>query len=116
MKHILVALTTLIIVLFFTSATSCTKEKNVEMFFWALTKCAIEPWKTLNNTEDEIKLAVTNYLKGEDIEINTIEFEFDKNLQQSCEACTCNSGNIVIVTLLEESDKVKIEALGFKRI
>jgi len=116
MRQILFVITTLIIVLFITSTTSCTKENNLEMFFWALTKCASEPWETSNNTEDEIKLTVINYLKDEDIEVNTIEIEFDKNLHQSCEACICNSGDKIIVTLLDEGDNIKIEALGFKKI
>lgn len=114
MRQILSAITTLVIVLFITTAISCTKEKNLEIFYWAQTKCTDEPWKTSNNTEDEIKLAIINYLKDEDIEVDNIEFEFDKDLQQDCEACSCTTGTKIIVTILE-GNSIKMEELGFEK-
>lgn len=92
---------------------SCTKEENNEMFFWPQTKCA-EPWNIYSNN-NEISTAITNYLNKEDIKVDNVQFDFDRNLQSLCEACTCTTGTKIIVTIAEGNSS-RMEELGFEKI
>lgn len=93
---------------------SCNKEKNEIEYHWKETWCS-NPWNdNSENTEAEVKAFVIDYLDSEKVEVKEIVIKFNEAQAQLCEACTCLSGNNIIVTINEKDEKRLLD-LGFEK-
>ncbi len=93
---------------------SCNKEKNEIKYFWKETFCS-NPWMDdYDKTEEEVKAIVIDYLASEKIKVKEVEIEFNANQAQTCEACTCLTGNNIIVITDNKYEK-KLTALNFEK-
>lgn len=82
--------------------THCTKESDFVTMTYAETKCA-DAWMTNEgDTEEEVKAAVTEYFTDElKIGFIKLEINFDEELSQDCEACSCTTGRVIAVDVTE---------------
>ncbi|MEN2282009.1 hypothetical protein AAGF08_07700 [Algoriphagus sp. SE2] len=61
-------------------------------FYWDQTGCA-DPWASMEgNSEEELKLAILDYLKSEGVKKARIIGFSDEAEQQFCLACICTTG------------------------
>ncbi|WP_268034683.1 hypothetical protein [Algoriphagus sp. PAP.12] len=107
-----------IFALLFISAVlfSCKSEDdqpfNELVFIWDQTKCA-DPWGNgENKTNEETKTAVISYLEDEGVQVQNLDFDDKSNLDVYCEACSCGTGQRILVEVRSE-DIEKMEDLGF---
>lgn len=91
---------------------ACKKDENQNQFYWLQTGC-IDPWGASNESDSETKNDVIEYLENEDVNVNSIKIEFHRELSQGCFACSCRTGNKIIVEVKPE-DFEKIRVLGFQ--
>lgn len=95
-----------------TAFSSCEKNQESTTFFWDETSCA-DPWKQdSDDTEEERKESIENYLGEQNVKVENIKFEFDSTRIQLCEACHCTTGRIIIVKV-SWYDKRKMRKLDF---
>lgn len=93
---------------------SCNKEKNEVDYHWKETWCS-NPWNdNSNNTEEEVKSIVIEYLDSKNVKVKKIAIEYNESQAQFCEACSCLSGNNIIVTINDKYEK-KLEELHFEK-
>ncbi|MFT5819144.1 MAG: hypothetical protein ACI8ZM_000367 [Crocinitomix sp.] len=103
----------IVIILVFMVTLSCNKEKNEVDYHWKETWCA-NPWNNdSDNTQAEVKAIVIEYLASEKVKVKEVMIVFNESQAELCEACTCLSGNNIIVTIDDRFEK-KLGALGFE--
>jgi len=95
---------------------SCNNDDNSNreetLFFWNQTKCA-DPWNTGENSSNtETENAVTEYLENENVTVISLNFDTNSPLITGCEACSCGTGQRIIVEV-NTSDISKMEELEF---
>ena len=97
------------------AAMACNKSDDSKTFYWLETKCS-DPWGTNSNaTLKEKEEAITDYLKEEEgIKVESVSIEYSANNLQFCEACMCQSGNTLEVTIKGNKES-EMEALGFQK-
>ena len=93
-----------------TLLASCEKGELIEMKYHQ-TYCA-DAWELGSSaTEEEISETVTRYLKDLDIKVKEVSMN-DEGQAQFCNACSCTSGNIIVVKV-DELFQTDLENLGF---
>ena len=81
---------------------SCNKNNNLNLFYFDETGCS-DPWVgsfvpdtfTLDTYKEQIEL----FLNSENIEVNSIVFDFDSNKVELCYACHCKTGRVIKVEI-----------------
>jgi hypothetical protein len=102
----------LIAIVLLTFVSSCKKENESTIFYWDETLCS-DPWgQDSDDTEEERKESIGNYLSDQKVNVENIEFEFDSTKEQFCEACHCTSGRIIVIEV-STKDKPKMKKLDF---
>lgn len=102
----------LIVFAIFIAFSSCEKDNETTIFYWNETGCS-NPWEQDNNdTEEEKKAKIENYLSDQNVSIENIEFEFDSTKEQFCRACHCTTGSIIVMKV-STKDKRKMKRLDF---
>ncbi|WP_339754913.1 hypothetical protein [Algoriphagus aquimarinus] len=103
----------ILLLLFLQSCQDDNIPLNQLEFYWDQTGCA-DPWSTsANNSNDETKEAVEDYLRNEGVMGAKVLSITGDGIQQICLACFCTTGKRINVTvpLIQKS---KMLALGFK--
>ncbi len=92
---------------------NCTEESDFATMVYSETKCA-DRWNTNeNDSEEDVRNAVVDYLFTDlRIDITTIDFSFDENVAQECEACSCTTGRIITIDV-EKNQVDRLEVIGF---
>jgi len=94
--------------------SNCTKDKNpLRSLEYFETKCS-DPWKTNEgNTEEEIILALTDYLENElMVAFTSLNITFDTENAQTCKACHCTTGQKINIDVRQEFVEI-LEENGF---
>jgi len=83
-----------------------------KMLLWNQTKCS-DPWNTgANDSNEETEIAVIAYLESRKVTVLNLAFDTNSPLDTACEACTCGTGQRIIVDV-KNLDVSKMEELGF---
>lgn len=91
---------------------SCDKDEDINRFFWNQTKCA-DPWNTgENDSNEQTKIAVINFLENEQVTILDVNFDNKSPLDNLCESCGCGTGQRIIVDV-EVKDSEAMANLTF---
>ena len=92
--------------------SSCDGNENLSQFYWNQTKCS-DPWNTgENDSNEQTKVAITNFLKNKNINVLNVDFDTKSPLDKLCESCGCGTGQRIIV-YVEEDDKNTMSDLNF---
>ena len=112
MKNIFVLFSILILFSFYGCDKNDESMENKVLFYWNQTKCA-DPWNTgENDSNEQTKIAVKEYLENENIGIQNLDFDTNSPLDVLCESCGCGTGQRIIVKV-SNSDISKMEELNF---
>lgn len=101
-----------LIVLLTYSCNNDDKNGNETLFFWNQSKCA-DPWNTGENSSNTAtENAIIEFLENENVTVISLNFDPNSPLSTECEACSCGTGQRIIVNV-NSSDISKMEELEF---
>jgi hypothetical protein len=94
--------------------TSCEKDAANTFYFDAI-GCD-NPWDNYYTADtfsyEHLRFAINGFLTDENIDVNSIEIDFDSTKMELCYACHCKTGTVIIVNV-ESGKKWKMKNLGF---
>ena len=95
---------------------SCTKNTQTT-FYWDETGCS-DPWLDFYladtfSQEAQMK-AIEDYLSNENIDLISLESQFDSSKIELCLACHCKTGK-VFKFIIPQNDKSKMKSLGINQ-
>lgn len=94
--------------------SSCDQNKS-QTFHFDVMGCS-NPWDSYYTADtfsyEHLEYAINAYLTDENIEVNSITFDFDSTKMELCFACHCKTGSVVIVNV-KSGKKSKMKKLGF---
>jgi hypothetical protein len=105
----------LLLFFFFAFLQGCGEEVALSKteFYWDQTGCA-DPWANMGGKSDEeLKLAILDYLKSEGVKKARIIGFSDEAEKQFCFACFCTTGRRFHLEV-PSNQKSKMLELGFK--
>ena len=86
--------------------------KNLTAYTWVQTKCS-DPWHTgEGHTDEQTVDSLCLYLGEMDIVPGHITITYHPELSEDCEACICQTGNIILV-YVPTDDSATMSGLGF---
>ena len=94
---------------------SCNKSNSLKLFYFDETGCS-DPWVgyfvpdtfTLDTYKEQIEL----FLNSDNIDVNSIIFDFDSTKAEFCFACHCKTGRVIKVEI-SSGKRHKMKQLGF---
>ena len=102
-----------ILIFFIQSCIQGGEDPDFLEFYWDQTGCA-DPWQTAAiNSDEELKVAIVNYLKSQGVSEARISDIKSDPPQQVCLACFCTTGTRIYVEVPKKNKNTMI-ALGFK--
>ena len=95
---------------------SCTKNTQIT-FYWDETGCS-DPWLDFYladtfSQEAQMK-AIEDYLSNENIDLISLDSQFDSSKIELCLACQCKTGK-VFTLIIPQNDKRKMKSLGINQ-
>ena len=94
---------------------SCGKRDNPTPFYFDETGCS-NPWDSYYATDtfsqEALSESIEAYFQDQNIQINSVDFDFDSSKVELCFACHCKTGRIIIVNA-PLGKKRKMKNIGF---
>ena len=104
-----------VIIALIISLVSCNKKNNANIFYYHETGC-LNPWDDYYAADtfsyEALSQTINNFLITENIEVNSIEFDFDSTIIELCYACHCKTGRIIVASV-SSGNKQKMKKLSF---
>jgi hypothetical protein len=85
--------------LLLTILSACKKDDESTTFYYDETSCS-DPWELKrDDSEEEQKETIKQYLSDQKVRVQDIQFEINPDKVQQCEACHCTTGRIVVINV-----------------
>lgn len=93
---------------------SCGKNSS-KIYYFNETGCS-NPWDSYYNADtfslELLNQSITTFLSDENIEVNSVNFDFDSSLIEYCYACHCTTGRVIVADVSGVSRR-KMKNLNF---